>query len=92
MSLSPEQEKDCTEAFSLFDRAGAGKLKIAEISSVMRALGHNLAGDELKVRRPSWIQRVCLGFLEFRKKCKFLCACVRELPRGRGGQLKRLLR
>lgn len=49
MSLSKEQEADCEEAFTLFDRAGAGKLKLAEITLVLRALGHNLAGDELTV-------------------------------------------
>ena len=49
MSLSAEQEADCKEAFTLFDRGGAGKLKVAELGGVLRALGHNLAGDELSV-------------------------------------------
>eukprot|EP01048_Picozoa_sp_COSAG05_P013739 COSAG05_NODE_1491_length_4718_cov_77.081403_3_plen_68_part_00 len=49
MSLSAEQEADCQEAFTLFDRSGAGKLKLAEVTLVLRALGHNLAGEELKV-------------------------------------------
>lgn len=49
MSLSAEQEADCKEAFTLFDRGGAGKLAVAELSGVLRALGHNLAGDELSV-------------------------------------------
>jgi hypothetical protein len=49
MSLSAEQEADCQEAFTLFDRGGAGKLAVAELSGVLRALGHNLAGDELSV-------------------------------------------
>ena len=49
MSLSAEQEADCQEAFTLFDRGGSGKLKVAELGGVLRALGHNLAGDELSV-------------------------------------------
>ena len=49
MSLSKEQEADCQEAFTLFDRGGSGKLKVAELGGVLRALGHNLAGDELCV-------------------------------------------
>ncbi len=49
MSLSAEQDADCSEAFTLFDRAGAGKLAVTEIHLVLRALGHNLAGEELKV-------------------------------------------
>jgi hypothetical protein len=49
MSLSAEQEADCQEAFTLFDRGGAGKLKVAELGGVLRALGHNLAGEELSV-------------------------------------------
>ena len=53
MSLSAEQESDCQEAFTLFDRAGAGKLKLPEVTLVLRALGHNLAGEELTVRRPA---------------------------------------
>jgi hypothetical protein len=52
MSLSAEQEADCQEAFTLFDRGGAGKLKVAELGGVLRALGHNLAGDELSVLPP----------------------------------------
>ena len=52
MSLSAEQEADCQEAFTLFDRGGAGKLKVAELGCVLRALGHNLAGDELCVVPP----------------------------------------
>ena len=52
MSLSAEQEADCQEAFTLFDRGGAGKLKVAELGGVLRALGHNLAGDELCVVPP----------------------------------------
>eukprot|EP01052_Picozoa_sp_SAG31_P048019 SAG31_NODE_9860_length_1219_cov_3.183036_2_plen_71_part_01 len=51
MSLSADQKKDCAEAFALFDRTGAGSLPKAEISTVLRALGHNKQGAELDVRR-----------------------------------------
>ena len=87
MSLSADQKKDCAEAFALFDRSGAGSLPKAEISTVLRALGHNMQGPELDVRRPPPAARpptaiFCCSGLSVcgsgRARCRILAAAVGE--------------
>jgi len=67
MSLSAEQEADCLEAFTLFDRSGSNKLKVAELGGVLRALGHNLAGDELTKALEPLGGKKDVAFADFKK-------------------------
>jgi Ca2+-binding EF-hand superfamily protein len=47
MSLTPEQEKECKEAFDLFDGDGSGAIDCKELKVAMMALGFEPSDDEI---------------------------------------------
>merc|ERR1712028_269094 len=47
MSLTPEQEKECKEAFDLFDGDGSGAIDTKELKVAMMALGFEPSDDEI---------------------------------------------
>merc|ERR1711865_181550 len=47
MSLTPEQEKECKEAFDLFDGDGSGAIDSKELKVAMMALGFEPSDEEI---------------------------------------------
>merc|ERR1712153_189783 len=47
MPLTPEQEKECKEAFDLFDGDGSGAIDTKELKVAMMALGFEPSDDEI---------------------------------------------
>ncbi|ALC46954.1 CG17770 [Drosophila busckii] len=47
-SLNAEQEKDLTEAFSLFDQEGTGVIPIKQLGELMHAVAHNPPEHEMQ--------------------------------------------
>ncbi|XP_070535608.1 myosin-2 essential light chain-like [Ptychodera flava] len=43
-----DQVMDMRDCFSLFDKVGDGKVEISEIQNVLRALGYNPMGEDVK--------------------------------------------
>merc|ERR1711865_30514 len=47
MSLTPEQEKECKEAFDLFDGDGSGAIDAKELKVAMMALGFEPSDEDI---------------------------------------------
>lgn len=64
VKLSEAQTKSAQEAFSALDKRDEGKMKVADIATCMKKLGHNIKGDWLE-KMEDEIDTEGTGYIDF---------------------------